>query len=149
MKKLVLVFMMMISVTSFAKETEKETKTLENTIQPYVEKLLKTAEQGVEWGADQIPDIVRQYVLFNSVSKGVTIIFGIFVLIYVRKIACKLCGAETYNGAYNNDTEIGYIVIHIGGYILGLCLVLLNISSFIKATFFPKLFLIEKFIGLF
>lgn len=176
MKKVLLIIMILTSNLIFCQEQSVKTPTLEETIQPYVQKLLKVAENGVKWGAEEIPSVVKQYLLYESVSLGLLVILGILFLTILGTLLTNLVlvkskdnprrGNEKSYIDYklvkenwwlrydtDKDSEITieqfvYPALKFGSYITGFVLIVVNISSFIKVTFFPKLYLVEKFIQL-
>lgn len=114
-------------------------ESLEQTLQPYVEKLLQGIEKGVEFAGENIPDILRQYVLFEAVQAWIIVIFCGLILPYtlysISKRIVKL-----------NDDSFHYIYNVFSVFFM--IPVTFNISTAIKATFFSKLFLVETFLKL-
>ena len=55
-------------------------ETLESTLQPYVEKLLKGLEEGVNFAQENIPEVLEQYILFEAVNSWVYFILFAMVL---------------------------------------------------------------------
>ena len=92
MKKLLLIFAMLVSTLTFAQEKEVTTKktTIEETLQPYVEQLLEAAESGVKWGAEEIPVVIQQYVMFEAVYYGLVLLLGIGFLTFLRRAMVNL-----------------------------------------------------------
>lgn len=158
MKKLVLsiilgiftVFSVVAQETTEQKSNITHKESLEDIVRPYVKKLLEGAEQGVSWATQEIPAVVQQYIVFTSVTKGFYVSISIFLLVFTYKIVSRMCGgAKSFDEAYDNGTDVLYIFANGIGHIAGIIVLLSNVSTFIKVTFFPKLFLVEKFIELF
>lgn len=176
MKKLVLVFMMLLTTVTFAQEEKVVEKSLEQTIKPYVEDLLEAVESGVKWGAQEIPIVIQQYLMFEAVYYGLIVLLGFLFLTRLRVVLCKLVLKKStekpdtsnlksyidfkeiipgYWLRYDSDKDdqftieqVAYPFLKFGSFIAGGIIVITNITTFIKVAFFPKLYLVEKFIAL-
>lgn len=157
MKKLILIAVMLCSFSGFAKE--KESKSFEETLMPYVEKILKGVEQGVGYAAEEIPEVLTQYVTYHAVYAWLWVVIGLVVIVFNRRMRSSLfklkksddseTRLESVEEQLGSDAVGFYIFTVIVSYIVGIIMVLVNISTAIQATFFPKLYLVERFIELF
>lgn len=176
MKKVLLVLMMLATTLTFAQEnTKKVEKTLEETIQPYVEKLLEAAENGVKWGTQEIPIVIQQYIMFEVVYYALLLVLGFGFLTFIRRILINLilkksqedpkiskekgyiyykqvrpgywlrCDSDAGDSTFE---EVAYIFAKVLPLVVGFVLIVTNIVDFVKVAFFPKLYLVEKFIQL-
>ncbi len=163
MKKIILVFAMLIGSLSFAQEssTTEEVSTkdqLIETLKPYVEKLLQGIEKGAEMASQEIPEIIMQFVIYSAVSSWLWVILGLVFIIFNRRIRRAIVKlpmgepsdtiCERVEDSWGSDAQIVYMISKIVFYIAGLIMFFNNIGIAIKATFLPKLFLVEKFIEL-
>lgn len=121
---------------------KQEVKTIENTLQPYVEKLLEGLEKGVDLASEHIPDVIMQYVVFEAIIAWLWILGALFFLYKTPKWIKRARELDP-----NWDTPL--IAFSYLGYGVSGLMFMLNIGTAIKATFFPKLFLISEFIKIF
>lgn len=129
---------MLIGLISNAQKIK--TPTFEETIQPYVEKLLQATETGVEWVSKEIPEVIHQYVLYEAIIAWSLIILGLITI----PIGMRLVKVATKH--YPNwDTPAIFFAYLF--YLIPLLLIFLNISRAILTTFFPKLFLVMEFMN--
>ena len=121
---------------------KQEVKTIENTLQPYVEKLLGGLEKGVDLATEHIPDVIMQYVVFEAIIAWLWILGALFFLYKTPRWIKRAAEVDP-----NWDTPLS-AVAYLGYGVSGL-MFMNNIGTAIKATFFPKLFLISEFIKIF
>lgn len=118
----------------------QETKTFEETLTPYVEKVLQGLEKGIDYAQEEIPVVLYQYVTYEAVTSWMFVILGI-ALIYPIHVATKK--------AYKNDPEWDTPIVFLAYlcYMFPLLFISFNIMTAIQATFFPKLFLVKEFLN--
>ena len=160
MKKVLVVLMMLVTSLTFAQE-EKDSAVKDQfieTLKPYVEKVLNGIEQGVELASEEIPEIIMQYVIYSSVTSWLWVIGGLLFIFCnrrIRRAIVKLPNKlptdevlEKIQDTYGDDGQITYGISKVVLYVAGIIMFFTNIGTAIKATFLPKLFLVEKFIEL-
>lgn len=114
--------------------------------------------------------------MFESVSYGLVILLGVLFLTFIRRALINSIlkiseekpstkGDKNYADykevypkkwlRYDSDSDnevtvqqVFYYIFKYGSCLTGFILITDNLSSFIKVTFFPKLYLVEKFIEL-
>lgn len=168
MKKLLLILLLFVSFTSVAQES----KSFEETLTPYVEKILQGLEKGVEFAQEEIPIILKQYVMYEAVMSWFLVLVGVFLIfglpIISRKNATvkevtkemeeQLTSGERYKKLKNNkylktgryDITIGQIFYDVFPYfsiLVGVIIFFSTIHKAILTTFFPKLFLVKEFLN--
>ena len=177
MKKLLIIFILTLCTFSVsAQDVVKEPSTVEETIMPYVQKILKAAEQGANFVVEETPLVVQQYVGFYSAQSLFFILMGILLIVRGRGLAAMLTAVKSKEepSSESQKSYIGYkkvskdrwlrfdkdnddsvtgeqvffgIIQWVSG-IVGIVLFFSYIMTFVKATFFPKLFIVERFIEL-
>ena len=140
MKKLITIMMLLFTITSFSQETN-EVKTFEETITPYINKVLKGIEQGVEMASEEIPIILKQYIMYEAVTSWLLISLSIILAFIVYKF-----GMKAYKEQWDNCSGPAIFIWTIGGIIAPIPF-FMNIGTAIKASFFLKLFLLQEFIN--
>tara|TARA_R110000772_G_C13310268_1_gene440062 strand:+ start:11452 stop:11979 length:528 start_codon:yes stop_codon:yes gene_type:complete len=174
MKKFLLVFMVMLLALPMTAQTSvtEASNSIEEVLLPYVTKILKAAETGATFIADETPIVLTQYILFNAFVFWIWSGIGILLIVFYKQLGQRLfcVKSETKpesvqsfreyvylgrNKWLNSHTkgdisgeQAGYIVFKWGSVTLGLILFFVFIFDAVKATFFPKLFLVEKFLEL-
>ncbi len=164
MRKLVLLFAMLISTLTFAQEKVVEDKSsIQDVIKPYLEKTLQTLEKGAELVIDEVPLVIKEYLMFEATLYGLALFLGVMLLFLRKKIANmwkvksvekpdssykKLKEGRWLQDEYSSPVEAFYYVTKYGMSLAGILTFCLNVVPFIKVTFFPKIYLIEKFIQL-
>jgi len=130
---------------------------------------VEVAEKAVTLLIEESTIIVRQYIIYTSISHLLPIIFGGWLIFWLPKLISKKLTINTdeaiaYNkkidadkstykkpkkptlsGKYFND-KISMASHSVGTYIAYLCglfLIFINTMPFIKVTFFSKLYLVE------
>lgn len=153
MRKLLTLMLLLSGGLLFSQEqqTVKESKSFEEILKPYVERTLEGLEKGVEYASQEVPIVLKQYVLYEAVSSWLIVLVSLIILIWFWVYTIKKWKDEEswFYGKYDNP-GIGFTIF--GGILITLITAMLisfNIGVAIKATFFPKLFLVEKFIELF
>ena len=144
MKKLLLILLLFVSFTSIGQES----KSFEETLTPYVEKILNGIEQGVEFAQEEIPIVLKQYVMYEAVYSWFLILIS-FIILFISLKAGNILNDKIEKLDY--DEEGGYVVLqvlsYLGGPIIFLIMFFKNVSTAIQATFFPKLFLVKEFLN--
>ncbi len=137
--------------------------------------LEEKGSEAIDYASVEIPEIIRQYLVFEVFRYGFYIFLGIlfmtlivrmcrsFVTVrgieeptncknrykYVKVRKNRWLKIDSDPDDYRSSEEVLYnIIIPIGCNLVGIILILANIVTFIKITFFPKLYLVEKFIQL-
>lgn len=139
---IIILFFTTISI-SFGQDTNNTTRSFESVLLPYVEKTLKGLEKGVEYASEEIPIVLEQYILYTAVTSWLYVLLGIIVFI----VGIKL-GLHFWKKDWDGEEKPAAIFTMIIGVIGGIALFFTSIAIAIKSTFFPKLFLVEKFIQL-
>lgn len=137
MKTFILSMFMLITMSIQAQDST-QVQSFEEITKPYVEKLLEGIEQGVEFGIQEIPLVLKEYLVFESIKYGIIILAGVLLIpigFYYNK--------KWYDKWETPKTLGGPLVI-----CLGIIIISANLLYFIKVTFFPKLYIVEKFIDL-
>lgn len=153
MRKLLTLVLLLSGGLLFSQEqqTEANNKSFEEILKPYVERTLEGLEKGVEYASQEVPIVLKQYVLYEAVSSWLIVLVSLIILIWFWVYTIKKWKDEEswFYGKYDNPgihiTVVGGIVVTT----LTIGVIFSNIDTAIKATFFPKLFLVEKFIELF
>ena len=168
MKKLLLLLLLFVSFTSIGQET----KSFEETLTPYVEKILSGIEKGVEFAQDEIPIVVKQYLMYEAVYSWSLVLIGLILLFVLPIIFRKstvideiteeldeqLRYDEKYKKLTNNKylrvrnsdlsgAEVLYYVLPGFSIFVGLMVFFWNIWTAVLITFFPKLFLVKEFLN--
>ncbi len=109
------------------------------------------AEQGIEFIETQAPLLCQEIIVYNRIlySIGVSIPFivGCIWLIIYFKVTKPLYKIEKWNNLQEN-TAVASNIIPIFGFIISLVFFSLNLKSFIKVWFAPRVFLLEYFSNL-
>lgn len=152
-------------------------KSFEGAITPYVVQLMEGVKAGAEFVGEEIPIIIQQFLMFKSVSLGICLFLGLF-LIFSPKLLLNLLTikkenlpentrlnknlvsyGEVYYSKIGNkyirrikdaDGSVEFFLFIFGTIVLeivGITLILIYTLPFIKVTFFPKLYLLETFIN--
>lgn len=150
-------------------------ESFEQMITPYVKELLDFAKQGAELVVSETPVVIKQYLYFTATKYWLYILLGLaFMTIinrYLRNQWTRFSEEKPESGEKSyidykkvgtnrwlridtdNDDSVTYnqVLYHVSKYlmmVIGFIVVTSNIVTAIKVTFFPKLFLLEKFIHL-
>ena len=181
MKKVLVLLVMFVGLTSFSQEKEiveavKESPTFMGVIQPYVVELLGSVETGVEFMVTEVPIVIKQYLYFEATRLWLMILLGISISTLIRGVVSNflLIKSEEKPKGLTAKSYIGYKPMGLNRWLkidtdddgsltfeevmyplskmllilIGCAIILVNILDAIKVTFFPKLFLVEKFIHL-
>ena len=169
MKKILLILFMLFSTITFAQE-----KSFEDVITPYVEQLAKGVETGVEFVKTEAPIVIQSYLTFEAVRYGSILLLGILFIIFARSVAevfftktstsepklnsntykyINIRGNKWLRTDCDNDMEMSLqqVLLFItkwGMVLTGITIISCNILTFIKITWFPKLYLIEQFLNI-
>lgn len=168
MKKLLLILLLFVSFTSVAQES----KSFEETLTPYVEKILQGLEKGVEFAQEEIPIVLKQYVMYEAVMSWFLVLVGVFLMFGLPTISRKnatvkdvtkemegdLPAGESYRKVKNNKylrtgrhtttpDEFFHDVFPYFSIIVGVIIFFSAIHKAVLTTFFPKLFLVKEFLN--
>lgn len=119
-------------------QVEETEKSFEEVAVPYLEDLLETLKSGATMAQEELPELIEQYIVFHAVIAWIAITAGVIVFL-TGFIAFKKIKEE-----FDPARWFAAIVLFISGG----ALVINNLLIAIKATFFPKLFIVEEFIKL-
>ena len=155
MKKIFIMMMVLFTTITFAQNNNNGNNNNGNNnasdkenffsiIKPYVEKLAKNVEEGVEFVKEEAPIIIEQYLIFTAVEYWIYIAIG-FIVIGIGMGLFWYLG-WLYN-KHNGEEGIRWIPFVLGQ-IIGWSIIFSYLFDAIKVTWFPKLFLVEKFINL-
>jgi hypothetical protein len=178
MKKLLLLILF-ITPNIFMGQNQNSAPPVEETFfdvaRPYVEKILKGAEDGAEFLVTEAPMLIRQYVMFHAVYNSTLVMLSLFFIFFSTHLAnwwFTVKGTKDEDGVYqvNDDNklysrinkkrfivtgatewsgeQVFYFFVRWGLRVVGVIMFFVNIMDAIKTVFFPKLFLVEKFIEL-
>ena len=156
-------------------EVKAQLSGIEDVVKPYVKDFLEATKDGAKFLAKETPLVIQEYVVFEAVSLGLILLLGlmlifgarplinIFVLkksvedprkdsesrcfYYEKKGADKWLRRDGDSGDVSVE-EVLYWVVPALGWLSGTIVILVHITDFVKVAFFPKLFLVEKFIEL-
>lgn len=177
MKYLLLLFMLTLTKLVIANDSI-ESKSIESIITPYVEKWVSKADAGVEFAKEEVPIVIKQYVIFETVKYGLILLVSILIILLVKPFFQNLCTIKSINKPEktsrhevyldfievsknqwlvrdmdNDGNKLGFevfydFVIPIICYFISIIIICFNILPFIKLIIAPKLYLVEKFITL-
>jgi len=188
MKKLLITIMVLLplSVLSFNQSegtnTSNDVSVSESTssggeilkiAKPYIEKLMRSAEKGVDFVVEETPVVIKQYLYFETIIYWLLILFaislmtiiryGVKTIFYVkskdkptsdkRHVDYRYVSRDNWLRYDADDNDFTYeqvltLIIDILFTLIGIIIILVNISDAIKVTFFPKLYLFEQFVHL-
>ena len=101
-------------------------------------------EKGVNLVKEEAPIVVKQYLTFISIEYWIYVGIGVFLLI-ISHFGFWFIGRLNKKGFIEDGIRwIPLIVFQFAGWMV----ICNNIFIAIKVTWFPKLFLVEKFINL-
>ena len=141
-KKLTLLLVLFITSLSYSQEKTEPIPTIQETLQPYVENLLQNIQSGVEIASKEIPEVLIEYIMFYAVKAWILIILS-FILLYITIKSFKYFANKFKNDYSTEGLEYAIALLPL---IISSILFFTQIFTAIKATFFPKLFLIEEFL---
>lgn len=150
MKKLITIFILLFSITTFSQNEIKNdststTESFETIVKSYLTKTLDFVEQEgkkvYNLASVEIPEVIKQYLLFKTINHGLYVFIGIVLLLFsIIKWGPKLIKEDNWETPLS---ILGYIPA-----IVGIILLIEHLFLFIKVTFMPKLYLVEKFINI-
>ena len=147
----------------------------EKAIAPYIQETLsfikETGSKAIDVASVEIPAIIKQYLIFEGIKFGLPILLGLFLIFYISRLLKNSSIIESeeepttkyqyefysqvqtgkwlYRDRYNPTFAlIKYYILSTISIGVGVLLISLNLLNFIKVTFLPKLYLVEKFITL-
>ena len=152
MKKIVLIVILVLtSLVGFGQDSvssvNKEEKSFESIIKDYVTDAVDFAKtegsKAYELAKKEIPDVVRQWLLFESIASWFLIIISVVISVVSVKLGIKSIKQDWQeDGAFIAVWVI--LLPNIGSGVIFFS----NIFIAIKVTFFPKLYLVQEFINL-
>lgn len=106
----------------------------------YLLKMLEAVEKGAELAANEIPSILTEYIMYNAVYYWILTFISILAGIYTYRAAIKAAMI------IKEDREDPSFQIVSGIFSGAFSLIVFFNSVFdaIQATFFPRVFLLEK-----
>ena len=152
MKKLLIILILIISNNISAQNQQQQqqnqqrqqyqepiTLTFEQAVTPYIEKWLPTIDNGVELVMEEIPIVIKEWIMFEVIYHWLLISLGVVLI---------LLGSILFIWEkYHDDGDIKWVYFFVG-HILGYMFVFINLMAAIKITWFPKLYLLQEFIHL-
>jgi len=112
--------------------------------------LINTVEKGANFVAEQTPILAQEIILFGIISNAIRVIMGIILLIVagicIRKIFYYINKSKEENDTqYDNYFPhlLVYGVIGVFSLLIGAVNAFSNIMQLIKASFAPRLYLLE------
>ena len=105
----------------------------------YLLKMLEAVEKGAELAANEIPSILTEYVMYNAVYYWILTFISILAGTYTYRAAVK--AARIIKEDKDPSVQI------ISGFFSGAFSLIVFFSSVfdaVQATFFPRVFLLEK-----
>lgn len=152
MKKVILIVILVLtSLVGFGQDSvssvNKEEKSFESIIKDYVTDAVDFAKtegsKAYELAKKEIPDVVRQWLLFESIASWFLIIISVVISVVSVKLGIKSIKQDWQeDGAFIAVWVI--LLPNIGSGVIFFS----NIFIAIKVTFFPKLYLVQEFINL-
>lgn len=122
---------------------------LEETLKPYLEKLLQAVENGAELAAQEIPLVVQEWLMFKGVSYSFWVLISIGLIILSIRIYKPLKNKKDSRFYWpdetlreNGDVAVTFITSFFTGSV-GVILFLVNFLDAIKLLFFPRVYLLE------
>lgn len=124
--------------------TKAADKTLETVLINIIDKLTSGVDKAIEFGSEQLPDIVQQLILFNTVQYIALVLLGpIFVFISIKYIKFIWKRSENFSRDgrdFSRAFSVTIVVLGCGG----LCISsIIHMFDLIKITLAPKIWLIE------
>lgn len=121
---------------------------LEETLKPYLEKLLQVTEAGVELAAQEIPLIIQEWLMYNGVTSSIWVVLSICVLILAWRSAKPLFDLENRK-YYDSDKDLTenamvQILLVVFLSLIGGVVFFMNIFEVIQIFFFPRVYLLEQ-----
>ena len=105
----------------------------------YLLKMLEAVEKGAELAANEIPSILTEYVMYNAVYYWILTFISILAGTYTYRAAIK--AARIIKEDKDPSVQI------VSGFFSGAFSLIVFFSSVfdaVQATFFPRVFLLEK-----
>lgn len=105
----------------------------------YLLKMLEAVEKGAELAANEIPSILTEYVMYNAVYYWILTFISILAGTYTYRAAVK--AARIIKEDKDPSVQI------VSGFFSGAFSLIVFFSSVfdaVQATFFPRVFLLEK-----
>ena len=151
---------------------------LEEVLTPYLSRVLEGLDKGVEFVGEQVPIIVKQFLMFTAFKEGVNFLLGPIIMLLTFIILIKGAPKHTKENLekfketdkYQDASSMGYktvfgrifywdyyngggrlIISWIGvgvGSLIFLIVGLPSLVEMVKIIFFPNLYLLEEFIHL-
>lgn len=152
MKKVILIVILVLtSLVGFGQDSvssvNKEEKSFESIIKDYVTDAVDFAKtegsKAYELAKKEIPDVVRQWLLFESIASW----FLIIISVVISVVSVKL-GIKSIKQDWQEDGAFIAVWVILLPNIISIITFFSNIFTAIKVTFFPKLYLVQEFINL-
>lgn len=169
---LILIFMN-TGMYSQEEQVKKETeKTFESVLIPYVEELTNAVETGAEFIVQEAPVVVKQFLYFKAFESWFYIAVSLFLIFFLslylaRSVVTKSDEEPKKEIRHNEkwyEIEKGYWAVDVYSdlgvsqafywisliviRIIGVFMFFDVIFTAVKVTFFPKLYLVERFLDL-
>lgn len=119
-------------------------KTLEETLQPYVEKALNGIEKGAEFALDMAPELLQEFYMWHFWSSIFWITFGLLLIIAGIIIATRVFKRKNLSG---NAHIALFTVDGIAPILIGLIFVTYNLCTIVYMSVAPKLYLLDYFMN--
>jgi|SRR5690554_3300559 len=179
MKKLITLLIIAMALGATAQDStatvydqvKESATTFEEAVAPYVQKLMRGVETGVDFAVRETPIVIRQYLVYEAIFHWTWILISVSMVIggwSLMKstinsakeifentvISEKLSEWDQGHLRDKRDRELesskwGALVFFGVVSVIAFVIFSLNIFSAIKVTFFPKLYLVQEFINLF
>lgn len=178
MKKLITILIIAIafgvtaqdSTATVYDQVKESATTFEEAVAPYVQKLMRGVETGVDFAVRETPIVIQQYLVYEAIFYWTWILVSISMVIGSWRLSKSTTNSA--KKAYENtviSTELsaweqghlrdkrdedleaskwGALVFFGITSVVASVIFFFNIFSAIKVTFFPKLYLVQKFIDL-
>lgn len=152
-------------------QVKESATTFEEAVAPYVQKLMRGVETGVDFAVRETPIVIQQYLAYEAIFYWTWVLVSISMVIgswrlrgsiikTAKKtaentvISTELSEWEQGHLGDKRDRELeaskwGALVFFRGVSVIATIIFFINIFSAIKVTFFPKLYLVQEFINLF
>lgn len=113
----------------------------------YLDSMVQTIKAGAQWTMEQLPDVARQWVMYNAWKSGVILFFCIIGLIVsvvaIWKLFAHIGSEDSWEGAEVLAT-FPFWVVGIAAVINGAQ----AINTLLLCAFAPKVFLIQTLMDL-
>ena len=158
------------STATIYEQVKESATTFEEAVAPYVQKLMRGVETGVDFAVRETPIVIQQYLVYEAIFYWTWILVSISMVIggwKLRSITTKKATKLSENTVMSaelpeweqtrikeklsrdiQEYEFEGLMLFILPTVVASAIFFFNIFSAVKVTFFPKLYLVQEFINL-